>query len=46
MNILFVLQRYPGFGGIETVTKLLSEENKQWLAQAAETFTKSFLEKI
>ncbi len=27
-------------------TKLLSEENKQWLAQAAETFTKSFLEKI
>ena len=26
MNILFVLQRYPGFGGIETVTKLLSEE--------------------
>lgn len=26
MNLLFVLQRYPGFGGIETVTKLLSEE--------------------
>ena len=27
-------------------TRLLSDENKQWLAQAAETFTKSFLEKI
>lgn len=26
MNILFILQRYPGYGGIETVTKLLSEE--------------------
>lgn len=26
MNILFILQRYPGFGGIETVTRLLSEE--------------------
>ena len=27
-------------------TRLLSDENKQWLAQAAESFTKSFLEKI
>ena len=27
-------------------TKLLSEENKQWLSNAAESFTKSFLEKI
>lgn len=26
MNILFILKRYPGFGGIEMVTKLLSEE--------------------
>jgi hypothetical protein len=25
MNILFVLQRYPGFGGIENVTATLSE---------------------
>ncbi|MBQ9715254.1 MAG: F0F1 ATP synthase subunit alpha [Clostridia bacterium] len=27
-------------------TKLLSEENKKWLGEAAESFTKSFLEKI
>lgn len=26
MNILFVLQRYPGFGGIESVTKMLAGE--------------------
>ena len=25
MRILFLLQRYPGFGGIETVTKILAE---------------------
>ena len=27
-------------------TKLLSEENKKWLSETAESFTKSFLEKI
>jgi len=27
-------------------TRLLSDENKQWLAQAAESFTKSLMEKI
>lgn len=26
MNILFVLQRYPGFGGIESVTRMLAGE--------------------
>lgn len=26
MNILFVLQRYPGFGGIESVTRMLAKE--------------------
>lgn len=26
MNILFVLQRYPGFGGIESVTQMLAKE--------------------
>lgn len=26
MNILFAIYRYPGFGGIERVTKMLSEE--------------------
>lgn len=26
MNILFVLQRYPGFGGIESVTRMLAWE--------------------
>lgn len=25
MRILFILQRYPGFGGIETVTKILTD---------------------
>ena len=27
-------------------TRLLSEENKTWLSETAEAFTKSFLEKI
>lgn len=41
MNILYVLQRYPGFGGIETVTQLLTEELCERLGHRITVFATS-----
>lgn len=41
MNILFVLQRYPGFGGIESVTRMLAGEFIEWFGYRVAVFSTS-----